>query len=100
MKERPWRPKRDLLDLLVDVHRHHAVLRPRKVKQLPAVTAPTRKGAALRRYLVPARDFREVRDVNLRLPGFVRDVGNPLAVGTSAISSELPRKETYGAPKV
>src|SRR6516165_10121837 len=81
MKECSWRPKREVLGLLVDVHCHHAVLRHRKIKQLLAVTAPTRKCAALRRYLVSACGFGEVGDVNLLLPGFVRCVCNPLAVG-------------------
>lgn len=80
MKERSWRTKRHLLALFVDIHRHHAVLRHRKVKQLPAVTTPVRTCAALRRYLVFARDFGKVNDVYLKLPGFVRGVGNPLAV--------------------
>src|SRR5215469_17603267 len=81
MKERSWRPKREFLGLFVDIHRHHGVLRLRKIKQLLTVTAPARICAALRRYLGSACGFGEMGDVNLLLPGFVRDVGNPLAVG-------------------
>src|SRR5262249_47339335 len=43
--------------------------------------APMRKIAAPRRYLVSARGVGEVCDVNLIPAGFVRVVGDPLAVG-------------------
>ena len=77
---------------------HHAPL-PRKIEQLLAITPPRGNYAPLCRYPIPTCSVGEMGYVNLHLPGLVRGVGNPLAVGRECGGNrKLGRHQTRGLP--